>query len=59
MFHWSGIQDPDLSQVIPWMGFEAQSIMEPPWWTELAKIKQDDDVRYIAATFMWFFYVGE
>ena len=35
---------PDLSQVIPWIYFKAQSMMEPPWQTELAKIKQDDDI---------------
>ena len=29
-------------------------MMEPPWQTELAKIKQDDDVQYIAAMFVWF-----
>ena len=45
---------PDLSQVIPWIRFEAQSMMAPPWRTELAKIKQDDDVQYITAMFVWF-----
>ena len=35
---------PDLSQVIPCICFEAQRMMEPPWMTELAKIKQDDDI---------------
>ena len=45
---------PDLSQVIPWICFEAQNMMEPPWKTELAKIKQDDDVWYTAAMFVWF-----
>ena len=35
---------PDLSQVIPWICFKAQSMMEPPWQMEFAKIKQDDDV---------------
>ena len=49
-----GYTRPDLSQVIPWIHFEAQSMMEPPWQTELAKIKQDDDVQYIAAMFVWF-----
>ena len=29
-------------------------MMEPPSWTKLAKIKQDDDVRYVAAMFVWF-----
>ena len=45
---------PDLSQVIPWICFEAQSMMEPPWQTELAKIKHDDDVGYVTAMFVWF-----
>ena len=45
---------PDLSQVIPWIHFEAQSMMESPWWTELAKIKQDDDIWYVTAMFVWF-----
>ena len=35
---------PDLSREIPWIHFEAQSMIEPPWLTELAKIKQDDDI---------------
>ena len=49
-----GYTRPDLSRVIPWICFEAQSMMEPPWQTELAKIKQDDDVQYITAMFVWF-----
>ena len=49
-----GYTRPDLSQVIPWISFEAQSMMEAPWQTDLAKIKQDDDVQYIAAMFVWF-----
>ena len=49
-----GYTRPDLSRVISWICFKAQSMMEPPWWTELAKIKQDDDVWYIAAMFVWF-----
>ena len=49
-----GYTRPDLSRVIPWIHFEAQSMMEPPWWTELAKIKQDDDIQYVAAMFVWF-----
>ena len=27
---------------------------EPPWCTELALIKQDEIVQYVAAMFMWF-----
>ena len=49
-----GYTRPNLSQVIPWICFETQIMMEPPWWTELAKIKQDDDVWYDAAMFVWF-----
>ena len=45
---------PDLFGVIPWICFEVQSMMVPPWQTELAKIKQDDDVQYVAAMFVWF-----
>ena len=45
---------PDLSRVISWICFEAQSMTEPPWQTKLAKIKQDDDIRYVAAMFVWF-----
>ena len=29
-------------------------MMEPPWQTELAKIKQDDDVWYVTAMIVWF-----
>ena len=39
-----GYTRPDLSRVIPWICFKAQSMIETPWQTELAKIKQDDDV---------------
>ena len=49
-----GYTRPDLSRVIPWICFEAQSMMDTPWWTKLAKIKQDDDVQYVAAMFVWF-----
>ena len=28
--------------------------MEPPWWTEMVSIKQDENIRYIAVMFMWF-----
>ena len=49
-----GYTRPDLSRVILWIRFKAQSMMEPPWQTKLAKIKQDDDVWYITAMFVWF-----
>ena len=45
---------PDLSEVIPWIHFKAQNMMEPPWWTEMASIKQDENIRYITAMFVWF-----
>ena len=44
----------DLSQVFPWVKFEAQNMCEPPWRTELAQIQKDEEVRYIAAVFTWF-----
>ena len=44
----------DLSQVFPWVKFEAQSICDPPWRTELAQIKKDEEVRYITTVFTWF-----
>ena len=31
-------------------------MMEPPWQTQLAKIKQDDDIQYITAMFVWFWH---
>ena len=34
-----GYMRPNMSQVIPWICFEAQRMMEPPWQTKLAKIK--------------------
>ena len=49
-----GYKRPDLSKVIPWICFEAQNMMEPPWWTEMASIKQDENIRYIAVMFVWF-----
>ena len=28
--------------------------MGPPWWTEMASIKQDKNIRYIAVILVWF-----
>ena len=47
-----GYKRPDLSEVIPWICFEAQNMMEPQWQTEMASIKQDKNIRYIAAMFV-------
>ena len=44
----------DLSQVFPWVKFEAQSMCEPPRRMELAQIQKDEEVRYIATVFTWF-----
>ena len=49
-----GYKRPDLSEVIPWICFKAQNMMEPPWQTEMASIKQDENNRYIALMFVWF-----
>ena len=49
-----GYKRPDLSEVIPWICFKAQNMMEPPWQTKMASIKQDENIRYIAAMFVWF-----
>ena len=49
-----GFTRPDLSRVFPWVKFEAQSMCEPPWRTELAQIQKDEEVRYIATVFTWF-----
>ena len=49
-----GYKRPDLSEVIPWICFEAQNMMEPPWQIEMASIKQDENIRYIAVMFVWF-----
>ena len=49
-----GCKRPDLSEVIPWICFVAQNMMEPPWQTEMASIKQDENIRYIAVMFVWF-----
>ena len=49
-----GYKRPDLSEVIPWICFKAQNMMEPPWWTKMASIKQDENIRYIAVMFVWF-----
>ena len=38
-----GYKRPDLSEVIPWIRFEAQNMMEPLWRTEMASIKQDEN----------------
>ena len=49
-----GYKRPGLSEVIPWICFKAQNMMGPPWWTEMASIKQDENIRYIAVMFVWF-----
>ena len=49
-----GYKRPDLSEVITWICFKAQNMMEPPWQTKMASIKQDKNIRYIAAMFVWF-----
>ena len=45
---------PELYQVVPWIHFEAQNMCEPLWCTELALIRKDEMVRYMAAMFTWF-----
>ena len=50
----SRFSQPELHQVIPWIRFKAQNMYEPPWCTELALIRQDEIVQYVAAMFMWF-----
>ena len=49
-----GFSRPDLSQVFPWVKFEAQSMREPPWRMELAQIQKDEQVCYISTIFSWF-----
>ena len=49
-----GYKRPDLSEVIPWICFKAQNMMEHPWQSEMASIKQDENIRYIAVMFVWF-----
>ena len=44
----------DLSQVFPWVKFEAQSMFKPPWRMELVPIQKDEEVQYIATIFSWF-----
>ena len=44
----------DLSQVFPWVKFEAQNMCEPPWRTELVQIQKDEEIQYIATIFTWF-----
>ena len=44
----------ELHQVIPWICFKAQNMCEPPWCTELALIRQDKIMQYMAAMFTWF-----
>ena len=49
-----GFTRPDLSQVFPWVKFEAQNMGEPPWRMELVQIQKDEEIRYIATVFTWF-----
>ena len=39
-----GFSQPELHQVVLWICFEAQSMCEPVWCTELTKIQQDEEV---------------
>ena len=39
-----GFTRPNLSQVFPWVKFEALSMGEPPWRMELAQIQKDEEI---------------
>ena len=39
-----GFTRPDLSQVFPWVKFEAQNMSEPPWRMELVQIQKDEEI---------------
>ena len=45
---------PPLTNVIPWIKYEAKNMMEPTWRHKLNCIKEDDHVQYIVAMLVWF-----
>ena len=45
---------PPLVNVIPWIKYEAQNMMEPTFRQELQCIKEDDHLWYIIAMIVWF-----
>ena len=47
-----GLTRPELIKVLPWVRFEAQSMCESPWRTELSQIQKDEEVWYITAMAM-------
>ena len=49
-----GYTQPPLTNVIPWVKFEAQNMMEPTWRHELQCIREDNHVQYIVAMLVWF-----
>ena len=49
-----GYMQPSLTNVIPWIKYEAQNMMEPTWRHEIQCIREDDHVRYIVGMLVWF-----
>ena len=45
---------PPLACVLPWIQFKAQNMLEPTWRQELQCIREDADIRYIAAMLILF-----
>ena len=43
-----------LTNVIPWIKYEAQNMMEPTWRHELQCIRENNHVQYIIAMLVWF-----
>ena len=48
------ISVPLLTNVISWIKYEAQNMMEPTWSQELKCIREVDHLRYIITMLVWF-----
>ena len=43
-----------LINVIPWIKYKAQNMMEPTWRQEVQCIRETDHIQYIVAMLVWF-----
>ena len=49
-----GYTQPPLTNIIPWIKYEAQNMMEPTFRQEFQIIIEVDHLRYIIAMLVWF-----
>ena len=49
-----GVHMASFANVIPWIKYEAQNMMELTWRHELQCIREDNHIQYVVAMLMWF-----